>query len=124
MQSSRFVLGVIGGAAAAVALGALGTHLLSGTQSTTELDAHSTVSVDGHQALSADIVAGRAQSRYHPLPWVGDKVSDVTCPTGLKAVAGATVTCIGKKSDGTTVHIPVTVVKATAESVTWKFDRS
>ncbi|WP_329262290.1 DUF4333 domain-containing protein [Streptomyces sp. NBC_01478] len=124
MQSTRFVIGVIGGAAAAVALGALGTHLLSGTQSTTELDAHTTVSVDGHKALSADIVAGRAQSRYHPLPWVGDKVSGVTCPTGLKAVAGATVTCTGRKSDGSTVRIPVHVVKASADSVTWKFDRS
>jgi hypothetical protein len=124
MQSTKFAIGVIGGAAAAVALGALGTHLLSGTQSTTELDAHSTVSVDGHKALSADIVAGRAQSRYHPLPWVGDNVSGVTCPTGLKAVAGATVTCTGHKSDGTTVDIPVRVVKASADSVTWKFDRS
>ena len=68
MQSSRFVIGVIGGAAAVVALGALGTHLLSGTESTTRLDKDSTVSVDGHKALSAAIVAGRAQSRYHPFP--------------------------------------------------------
>ncbi|WP_406119715.1 DUF4333 domain-containing protein [Streptomyces sp. NBC_00989] len=124
MQSSRFVIGVIGGAAAVVAVGALGTHLLSGTQSTTGLDAHSTVTVDGHKALSGDIVAGRAQSRYHPLPWVGDKVSDVICPTGLKAVAGATVTCTGHRSDGSTVSIPVSVVKASADSVTWKFERS
>ncbi|KUN75541.1 DUF4333 domain-containing protein [Streptomyces griseoruber] len=124
MQSRRFVIGVIGGAAAALALGALGTHLLSSTESTTELDAHSTVSVDGHKALSADIVAGRTQSRYHPLPWVGDKISGVTCLTGLEAVAGATVTCTGHKSDGSTVHIPVTVVKASADSVTWKFERS
>ena len=124
MQSSKFVIGVVGGAAGVVALGALGTHLLSGTESTTRLDEHSTVSVDGHKALSGTIVAGRAQSRYHPLPWVGDKVSGVTCPTGLKAVAGATVTCTGKKSDGTSVDIPVTVVKATADSLTWKFDRS
>ncbi|MFJ9632514.1 DUF4333 domain-containing protein [Streptomyces sp. NPDC101175] len=122
-MQSRFVIGVIGGATAAVALGAVGTHLLSGTQSTTELDAHSTVMVDGHKALSAGIVAGRTQSRYHPLPWVGDKVSGVSCPTGLKAVAGATVTCTGKTSDGKKVDIPVHVVKASADSVTWKFDR-
>jgi hypothetical protein len=124
MQSSKFVIGVVGGAVGVVALGAVATHLLSGTESTTRLDAQSTVSVDGHKALSGSVVAGRAQSKYHPLPWVGDKVSDVTCPTGLKAVAGATATCIGKKGDGSTVHIPVTVVKASADSVTWKFERS
>ena len=42
---------------------------------------------------------------------------------GLKAVAGATLTCTGKKSGGGTVEIPVTVVKASDRSVTWKFDR-
>ena len=124
MQSGRFVIGVVGGAVGVVAVGALTTHLLSGTESTTRLDRHSTVSVDGHRALSGDIVARRAQSRYHPLPWVGDKVSAVTCPTGLKAVAGATITCTGRRLDGTTVPIPVTVVKASADSITWKFERS
>ncbi|CAM5660089.1 DUF4333 domain-containing protein [Streptomyces aurantiogriseus] len=119
----KFLVGVIGGATAVVALGALGTHLLSGTESTTGLDDHSTVSVGGQKALDAKIVAARTQSKYHPLPWVGDKVSGVTCPTGLKAVAGATVTCVGKKRDGETVDIPVTVVRATADSVTWKFER-
>ncbi|GGW49065.1 MULTISPECIES: DUF4333 domain-containing protein [Streptomyces] len=123
MQSGKFLVGAVGGATAVVALGALGTHLLSGTESTTGLDEHSTVSVGGTKALSADIVAARAQSKFHPLPWVGDKVTGVTCPSGLKAVAGATVTCTGKGGDGATVRIPVTVVRATADSVTWKFDR-
>ncbi|MCX4766472.1 hypothetical protein OG562_36975 [Streptomyces sp. NBC_01275] len=122
MQSSRFVVGAIGGAAAVVALGGLGTHLLSGTESTTELDARSTVLVDGHKALAGSIVAGRTQSRFHPLPWVGTKVT-VTCPTGLKAVVGATVVCTGKESGGTSVDIPVRVLKATADSVTWTFER-
>jgi hypothetical protein len=119
----KFLVGVVGGATAVVALGALGTHLLSGTESTTGLDDRSTVRVGGQKALDAKIVAARTQSKYHPLPWVGDKVSGVTCPTGLKAVAGATITCTGKKRDGETVDIPVTVVKAAADSVTWKFER-
>ncbi|MCW8378897.1 DUF4333 domain-containing protein [Streptomyces justiciae] len=123
MQRSKFLVGVVGGAAATLALGGLGTYLLSGTESTSTLDTYSTATVDGHKALKSTIVAGRTQSRYHPLPWVGDKVSGVTCPTGLKAVAGASITCTGKKSDGSTVDIPVTVVKATASSVTWKFER-
>ncbi|MFI7292750.1 DUF4333 domain-containing protein [Streptomyces sp. NPDC050121] len=122
MQRSKFVVGAIGGAAAVVALGGLGTHLLSGTESTTGLDSTNTVMVGGHRALSANIVMGRIESKYHPLPWVGKKVS-VTCPSGLKAVAGATITCVGEESGGKRVDIPVSVVKASAGSVTWKFER-
>jgi len=123
MQRTKFLVGAVGGATAVIALGGLGTHLLSGTESTTELDRRSTVTVDGHKALSGQIVAGRAQSKYHPLPWVGRKVSGITCPSGLKAVAGATITCSGRTGDGKGVDIPVSVVKATASSVTWKFER-
>ncbi|MFD3496896.1 DUF4333 domain-containing protein [Streptomyces sp. NPDC058678] len=119
----KFLVGAVGGAAAVAALFGVGTHLLSGTKSTTGLDGQSTESVGGHRALAANVVAGRTESKYHPLPWVGAKVSGVTCPTGLKAVVGASVTCTGKKSDGKPVDIPVTVVKATADSVTWKFER-
>lgn len=119
----KFLVGVVGGAAAVAAVFGVGTHLLSGTESTTGLDASDTVTVGGHKALASNIVAARTQSKYHPLPWVGDKVTGVSCPTGLKAVAGATVTCTGKKSGGRTVDIPVTVVKASAGSVTWKFER-
>ncbi|GAA3846474.1 hypothetical protein GCM10022403_092750 [Streptomyces coacervatus] len=123
MQPSKFLVGAVGGATALVALGGLGTYLLSGTESTSELDRYSSVEVDGHKALSGKIVAGRAESKYHPLPWVGKKVSGVTCPTGLKAVAGATVTCTGKSSGGKSVDMPVSVVRATSTSVTWKFER-
>lgn len=123
MQRSKFLVGVVGVVTAAVALGGLGTCLLSGTESTSSLDEYSTVTVDGHPALAAKVVAGRTESKIHPLPWVGDKVSGITCPTGLKAVAGATLTCTGKKSDGRAVDIPVRVTKADAKSVTWKFER-
>ncbi|GHG84926.1 DUF4333 domain-containing protein [Streptomyces lanatus] len=123
MQRSKFAVGVVGGATAVVALGGLGTYLLSGTESTSGLDKDSTVSVDGHRALAANIVAGRTENKYHPLPWVGTKVSGVTCPTGLKAVTGASITCTGKKSDGEVVRIPVRVTKADEDSVTWKFER-
>ncbi|WP_406443645.1 DUF4333 domain-containing protein [Streptomyces sp. NBC_00631] len=123
MQRSKFVVGVVGGATAGVALAGLGTYFLADPESTSRLDAYSTVTVDGHKALAADIVAGRTQSKYHPLPWVGAKITGVTCPSGLKAVAGATVTCTGKKADGSGVRIPVRVVSATDKSVTWKFER-
>ena len=119
----RFLIGVVGGATAVTALFGVGTHALAGTESTTRLDAYSTVSVGGHRALAAAIVEGRTRSKYHPLPWVGDKLSRVTCPTGLKVVAGASITCTGKKSAGGTVDIPVRVTKADADSVTWKFER-
>ncbi|KOG29384.1 DUF4333 domain-containing protein [Streptomyces resistomycificus] len=119
----KFLVGAVGGAATVAVVFGLGTHLLSGTESTTGLDSHTVTTVGGHKALSSNIVAGRTESKYHPLPWVGDKVYGVACPTGLKAVAGATVTCTGKKGDGTSVDIPVTVVKATSDSVTWKFER-
>lgn len=57
--------------------------------------------------------SGRTESLYHPLPRVGTK-ADVTCPTGLKAVPDARLTCTGKRSDGTTgttVDIAVRVVR-------------
>ncbi|MDX2548075.1 DUF4333 domain-containing protein [Streptomyces sp. WI04-05B] len=119
----KALISVIGGATAAVALAGVGTHLLAGTESTTALDQSTAVTVDGRRALSADIVAGRAQSKFHPLPWVGTKVSQVSCPTGLKAVAGASITCTGRTGKGKDIDIPVTVVKATSTSVTWKFER-
>jgi hypothetical protein len=123
MQRSKFLIGAVAGATAVVAVGGIGTYLLSGTESTTGLDDFSTVTVNGHRALSAKIVAGRTESKYHPLPWVGEKLTGVTCPTGLKAVAGATVTCTGRNTDGTAVRVPVSVVRATHSSVTWKFER-
>ncbi|MFE6822244.1 DUF4333 domain-containing protein [Streptomyces sp. NPDC057690] len=123
MQLSKFLVGAVGGATAVVALGGLGTYLLSGTESTSQLDEYSTAQVGGHKALAANIVAGRTESKYHPLPWVGKDVSGVTCPTGLKAVAGTSVTCTGKTGDGKNVDIRVSVVKATSQSVTWKFER-
>ncbi|MFE7273576.1 DUF4333 domain-containing protein [Streptomyces sp. NPDC057623] len=123
MQRSKFLVGVVGGVTAAVALGGVGTHLLAGTESTTGLDDSSTASVNGHRALAANIVAARTEGKYHPLPWVGEKLTGISCPTGLKAVAGASITCTGKKGDGETVRIPVRVTKADAKSVTWKFER-
>ena len=122
MPDSRFLLGVVGGAAAVLALGGIGTHLLSSTESTTALDAYDTVTVDGRTALAPNIVAGRTESLYHPLPWVGVKVH-VSCPEGLKAQAGATLTCTGRRTDGTTLDIPVTVVRVTDTHLTWKFER-
>ncbi|MDX3451731.1 DUF4333 domain-containing protein [Streptomyces sp. ME02-8801-2C] len=119
----KALISVIGGATAAVALAGVGTYLLAGTESTTALDEYTTVLVDGHKALAANIVAGRTKGKFHPVPWVGTKVSKVSCPTGLKAVTGARITCTGRTAKGKDIDIPVTVVKATATSVTWKFER-
>jgi len=122
MPDSRFLVGVVGGAAFVLLVGGLGTRLIARTESTTGLDRYDTVVVDGHKALPPNIVAGRTQSLYHPLPWVGVKV-EVSCPTGLKSVAGATLTCTGRKNDGSTIDIPVTVISATDSRITWKFRR-
>ncbi|KND42578.1 MULTISPECIES: hypothetical protein [Streptomyces] len=120
---TRNPLAVTGAAVAAVAVGggAL-TYAMSGTQSTTGLDRFTSVTVDGHKALKGDIVAGRTESKYSPLPWIGGETSGLECPD-LKAVAGTRVTCTAKDGDGKDLAIPVTVVKADASSVTWKFER-
>ncbi|MFJ9151113.1 DUF4333 domain-containing protein [Streptomyces sp. NPDC102270] len=122
-MQSKYLVGAVGAVAGAAVVFGLGSHFLAGTESTTSLDTQSTASVGGHKALAAYVVEGRTQSKYHPLPWVGVKVTDVSCPSGLKAVTGATLTCTGTRSGGGTVDIPVTVVKASDTSVTWKFDR-
>ncbi|MFI5798588.1 DUF4333 domain-containing protein [Streptomyces sp. NPDC051677] len=122
MPDSKFLVGLVGGAAAVLVLGGLATQLIAREESTTTLDAYDTVLVDGHRALAPNIVAGRVQGLYHPLPWVGTDV-DVTCPTGLKAVPDARLTCTGKRNDGTTVDIPVRVVRVSGARLTWRFDR-
>lgn len=122
MPDSRFLVGVVGGAAVVLLVGGLGTRLISRTESTTRLDRYDTVVVDGRRALAPNIVAGRTQSLHHPLPWVGVKV-EVSCPTGLKAVAGTNLTCAGREDDGSTLDIPVTVISATDSHITWKFRR-
>ncbi|MEH0638004.1 hypothetical protein ACFU6M_17175 [Streptomyces bottropensis] len=120
---TRHPLVITGAAVAAVAVGggAL-TYALSGTESTTGLDRFSSVTVDGQKALKGGLVAGRTASKYSPLPWIGGATSDLTCPD-LKAVAGTKVTCTARDGDGRDLAIPVTVVKADASSVTWKFER-
>ncbi|MGW0706182.1 DUF4333 domain-containing protein [Streptomyces sp. NPDC002643] len=114
---------ITGAAIAAVAVGggAL-TYALSGTESTTGLDEYNTVKVDGAKALNGNIVAGRTESKYSPLPWVGTDLSDVKCPA-LKAESGTEITCTAKGGDGEALSIPVTVVKASDTKVTWKFER-
>jgi Domain of unknown function (DUF4333) len=114
---------VLGGACVAVLIAGVGTYASSGTESTTPLDSVSTVTVDGHKALDPKVVAGRMQSMYHPLPWVGSAISATTCPRGLRAEAGASVSCTAKDSGGEQVTIKATTVSASDTSITWKFDR-
>lgn len=117
------ILGVVVGAVAVLGPVLLLTHEVSATQSTTGLDHYSAVTIDGHWVLKSNIVAGRTLSMYHPLPWVGTSLTDMSCPTGLKAVAGTRLTCHGTRGDGSLVDVPVKVVAVTDSSVTWKFDR-
>ncbi|MEU3933773.1 hypothetical protein AB0E85_17285 [Streptomyces sp. NPDC029044] len=121
MERKPVIVTGVAVAAVAVGGGAL-TFAMSGTESTTGLDKSTTVTVDGHKALSGTVVAGRTSSKYSPLPWIGGDTSVVKCPD-LKAVAGAMVTCTAKDGDGKDLSIPVTVVEADATSVTWKFER-
>ncbi|MFD3501382.1 DUF4333 domain-containing protein [Streptomyces sp. NPDC058678] len=117
------ILGVVVGAAAVLVPLLLFTHRISRTESTTGLDRHSAETIDGHKALRPDIVAGRTLSMYHPLPWVGTPVKDMSCPTGLKAVTGTRLTCHGTRNDGSLIDVPVTVLSVTGDSITWQFDR-
>ncbi|BBC38940.1 hypothetical protein SGFS_102340 [Streptomyces graminofaciens] len=121
MERRPLIITGVAVAAVAVGGGAL-TYAMSGTESTTGLDRFSSVSVGGAPGLSGNILAGRIESKYSPLPWIGRDLSGTTCP-GLKAVAGAKVTCTAEGDDGKDFSIPVTVVKADASSVTWKFER-
>lgn len=121
MERKPLIITGVAVAAVAVGGGAL-TYAMSGTESTTGLDKSTTVTVDGHKALRGDIVAGRTSSKYSPLPWIGGDVSVMKCPD-LKAVAGTKVTCAARDGDGKDLSIPVTVLKADATSITWKFER-
>ncbi|QNP68568.1 hypothetical protein IAG44_03160 [Streptomyces roseirectus] len=123
MPDTRFLLGAVAGAATVLLAGGALTRALSTTESTTRLDEFDTVWLDGRKALAPNIVAGRTEGRYHPLPWVGFRVHGVSCPGALLAVAGTRMTCTGRREDGTVVGIPVTVVNATDTHITWKFDR-
>jgi hypothetical protein len=50
---SKFLVGLVGGAAAVFVPGGLATRLIAREESTTTLDAYDTVPVDGHQALGS-----------------------------------------------------------------------
>jgi len=115
-------------AAALVAAGAIGTVLtltVGTSTSTTPLDDPAPVSASGTPttaSLPAEIVAGRILSRYHPLPWVGESLDDVTRDAPLLATVGSRTTCTGTHWSQT-VSIPVRVTASDATSVTWSFDR-
>ncbi|WP_234441218.1 hypothetical protein [Streptomyces scabiei] len=72
MERKPLVLAGVAVAAVAVGGGGL-THAMSGTESTTGLDRFTTVTVDGHKALSGKTVAGRTSSKYSPLPWIRNR---------------------------------------------------
>ncbi|MFI2432918.1 DUF4333 domain-containing protein [Streptomyces sp. NPDC018693] len=66
------------------------------------------MTVDGHPAIAGSFLETRIQGWYHPLPWVGRDIHDVSCPDPLKAVVGVTGTCTAR-ARGERVVIPVQV---------------
>ncbi len=130
MRYSGFVVGAVGGAVAVAAVGGVVTYVLAGkdVQHTTldPIVRGLYVKVDGHLAVHSTILEARIQSWYHPLPWVGQKIHDVSCPTHLKAVVGARETCTAQ-GDGERLSIRVHVLKVEGKSaeptVYWKFER-
>jgi hypothetical protein len=103
--------------------GVAATHAFNGTESTTTLDQRSTVRVGGKDALAGSIVAGQIMTKYHPLPWVGAKLRGVTCPNGLKAQVGASISCLAANASGRRIEIPVRVTAVSGSAVTWSFNR-
>jgi hypothetical protein len=126
----KFLVGAVGGMAALAVGGGLVTWLLAAkdVQHTTihHFPGQPHVTADGHPAVRNTTLEARIQGWYHPLPWVGRDVHDVSCPAHLKAVTGATGTCTAR-SDGERVTIPVRVTEVEGDSanprVTWKFER-
>ncbi|MFI8831565.1 DUF4333 domain-containing protein [Streptomyces afghaniensis] len=125
-----FLVGAVGGVAVMAAGGGVVTFLLAGkdVQHTT-IDTYSRalyVKVDGRPAVARTIVQARIEGWYHPLPWVGKDIDEVSCPAHLKAVAGATETCTAR-AGSERVSIPVRVIKVEGDPatprVTWKFER-
>ncbi|MFC9126130.1 DUF4333 domain-containing protein [Streptomyces sp. NPDC057099] len=125
-----FLVGAVGGVTAVAAVGGLVTWQLASkdVQHTTIDTIPRTfyVKVDGHLAVERTILEARIDGWYHPLPWVGKDIHDVSCPAHLKAVAGATETCTAR-ADGGRISIPVRVIKVEGDPatprVTWKFER-
>ncbi|KUM73386.1 DUF4333 domain-containing protein [Streptomyces curacoi] len=125
-----FLIGAVGGVTAVAAAVGLVTWLLAANDvQHTTIDPVSRelyVKVDGHPAVAKTILESRIEGWYHPLPWVGQAIHDVSCPVHLKAVVGTTETCTAR-SDGERISIPVQVIKVEGDPakprVTWKFER-
>jgi hypothetical protein len=79
-----FLVGAVGGVIAVAAAGGLVTWLLAArsvqhiTLDSASYDHHP--KVDGHPALEGIILEARIQGWYHPLPWAGRDIHDVSCP--------------------------------------------
>ncbi|MGW0824632.1 DUF4333 domain-containing protein [Streptomyces sp. NPDC002845] len=130
MRHSRFLVGAVGGAVTVAAVGGAITYPLAirNVQHTTISLSNPTLftEVDGHPALRGPLLEARIEGWYHPLPWVGRNIHDVSCPTPLKAVVGTTGTCTAR-ADGERVTIPIRVIEVEGDpagpKVTWRFER-
>ncbi|MBD0841602.1 hypothetical protein [Streptomyces sp. TRM68416] len=109
------------GAVAATTSAAAGMNV---QKNTAEPGSGGYAKVQDHPGLSGDLLATHIETWYHPLPWVGKTIDDISCPD-LAAVRNTKITCTAK-SGGTQVSVPVSVVEvvgAVAPRVTWKFER-
>ncbi|MEW2401721.1 DUF4333 domain-containing protein [Streptomyces sp. NPDC046862] len=129
MQRS-FLVGAVGGVAVVGALAGVLTYLAAGkNMQHTEVERirkYLYVKVDGHPAVHHGVLESRIEGWYHPLPWVGQEIRNVSCPNALPAVVGASETCTAK-AGGKRITIPVRTVKVTGSAdeptVFWKFER-
>ncbi|MFF7264565.1 DUF4333 domain-containing protein [Streptomyces sp. NPDC008159] len=125
-----FLAGVVGGAVTVVTVAGVATWLLAArNEQHTTVDPTARgprVEVDGRPAVDRFVLEARIQGWYHPLPWVGRSIHDVSCAAPLKAVVGATGMCTAR-SDGERVAIPVRVLRVEGDPdtprVTWLFER-
>ncbi|MEU0026886.1 hypothetical protein [Streptomyces sp. NPDC006335] len=114
-------------AVALVGVGAAGAFAVEGMnvqKNTADPAGGGYAKVQGHPGLSGDLVASHIETWYHPLPWIGKDIAEVSCPD-LAAVRNTKITCTAK-SGSTQVFVPVSVVKVSGDAtvrVTWKFER-
>ncbi|MDX3310965.1 DUF4333 domain-containing protein [Streptomyces sp. NPDC054884] len=125
-----FLVGAVGGAVAVAAVAGVVTWLCAAkdVQHTT-INPRARglyVKVDDRLAVADTVLEARIQGWYHPLPWLGREIHDVSCPSHLKAVVSASETCTAL-SGGERISIPVRVIDVEGDPaeprVTWKFDR-
>lgn len=119
MKESGWLLAAFAVVAAGVVAS---TRLLNTTKSTTALDRYRSVEIEGDTVPLGNIVAGRVHARFHPLPWLGTRITEAERPGPLAAKVGAELTCAARAGDRQ-VAIPVSALDVADGNITWIFER-